>query len=324
MKPGNVILFPKWQKVLEEESIAAIKDRQFDEGLEKLNKLLSYQVNNHEIYTGKLICLMELERYEEAQDLCESLLEKKNENYYHYIHIYLTLLFQTNQYGSLMDTVLNEQENGNVPDSLKEPFKQLYEMSEKMRLDIEVDRSNVYLESLYDAVHQDNHIEQWRLINKLSRQHMQPSEKVASLLVNEHVHPLNKSAIYAWIREKGITKPVDIHKFGIHLKMIPAETPSWQESIIAKEVYTLIGELEQKNPSLFKLVERLLEHYLYVLYPIIPPVNDATYIAEALILVGHEYLNITVEPSSTDEKEVQRYIQEIKTSDILYQSIIDE
>lgn len=324
MKPGNVILFPKWQKVLEEESIAAIKDQQFDEGLEKLNKLLSYQVNNREIYTGKLICLMELERYEEAQDLCESLLEKKNKNYYHYIHIYLTLLFQTNQYGSLMDTVLDEQKNGNVPDSLKEPFKQLYEMSDKMRLDIEVDRSNIYLDSLYDAVHQDNHIEQWRLINKLSRQHMQPSEKVASLLVNEHVHPLNKSAIYVWIREKGITKPVDIHKFGIHLKMIPAETPSWQESIIAKEVYTLIGELEQKNPSLFKLVERLLEHYLYVLYPIIPPVNDATYIAEALILVGHEYLNITVERSSMDEKEVQRYIQEIKTSDILYQSIIDE
>ena len=324
MKPGNVILFPKWQKVLEEESIAAIKDRQFDEGLEKLNKLLSYQVNNHEIYTGKLICLMELERYEEAQDLCESLLEKKNENYYHYIHIYLTLLFQTNQYGSLMDTVLNEQENGNVPDSLKEPFKQLYDMSEKMRLDIEVDRSNIYLDSLYDAVHQDNHIEQWRLINKLSRQHMQPSEKVASLLVNEHVHPLNKSAIYEWIREKGITKPVDIHKFGIHLKMIPAETPSWQESIIAKEVYSLIDKLEQENPSLFKLVERLLAHYLYVLYPIIPPVNDATYIAEALMSIGHEYLNIAVEPSSMDGKEVQRYIQEIKTSDILYQSIIDE
>lgn len=77
MKSGDIILFPKWQKLLEEESIAAIKERHFDEALEKLNLLISYQVNNDEVFTGKLICLMELERYEEAQDLCESLLLEK-------------------------------------------------------------------------------------------------------------------------------------------------------------------------------------------------------------------------------------------------------
>src|SRR5699024_9116932 len=191
MKTGNVILFPKLQKKLEEESIAAIKDRRFEEALEKLNILLDYQVKKHEIYTGKLICLMELERYEEAQDLCEDLIRKKDQHYYEYIHIYLTLLFQTNQYGTLMEIVEEERNQSSLPANLIEPFNQLYSMSEKMRIGIETEQSNFYLEALYDAVHQDNHIEQWRLISKLSHMNTQPSEKVISLLANEHVHPLN-------------------------------------------------------------------------------------------------------------------------------------
>ncbi len=324
MKSGNIILFPKWQKVLEEESIAAIKERHFETALDKLNLLINYQVGNHEIYTGKLICLMELERYEEAQALCEALLLEKNENYYQYIHIYLTLLFQTNQYGLLMEIASEELESGKVPQSLVEPFKQLYEMSGKMRIDIEIDRSNTYLESLYDAVNQDNHMEQWHLINKLSRLDMPPSEKVVSLLADEHVHPLNKTSIFLWLQEKRATKPVDIHKFGIHIKMIPAETPALEESSISKCVYSFINNLEQSNPSLFQLIEKLFKHYLYVLYPIIPPDSDAEYIAEALVAVGNEYLNIMGENISKDNQIQKRYINEIKTSDMLYSSIIDE
>src|SRR5690625_118339 len=122
MKPGNIILFPKWQKVLEEESVAAIKEKKFEDALEKLDNLLSYDVKNHDIYTGKLICLMELERYKEAQELCESLIEEKDSHYYQYIHIYLTLLFQTDQYDTLIDVVSVELESGNVPNHLQEPL----------------------------------------------------------------------------------------------------------------------------------------------------------------------------------------------------------
>lgn len=324
MESGNIILFPKWQKTLEEESIAAIKDRQFEKGLEKLDMLLSYQVKNQEIYTGKLICLMELERYEEAQELCESLLMERNENYYHYIHIYLTLLFQTNQYGLLIDIVLVELESGKVPESLVDPFKQLYEMSEKMRLDIEVDKSNIYLDSLFDAVHQDNHIEQSRLINKLRNFNMEPNEKIISLLVNEHVHPLNKSAIYIWLQEKEIAKPIDIHKFGVHIKLIPLETPKMKDSNIAQKVHARINEIEQKNPTLFQLMETLLGHYLYILYPITPPEADVEWIAKALIVVAKEYLNVFSTETANDEGKLLQYMKEIKTSDALYLSIIEE
>lgn len=322
MKPGNIILFPKWQKVLEEESVAAIKEKKFEEALEKLNNLLSYDVRNHEIYTGKLICLMELERYKEAQELCESLIEEKDSHYYQYIHIYLTLLFQTDQYDALIDVVSVELESGNVPKHLKEPFKQLYTMSEKMRLNVELERSNVFLDALYDAVHQDNHIEQWRLIDKLSKTTIQPNEKVISLLANEHIHPLVKTAIYLWLKNLGVTKPIEVHKFGIQLKMTPSETPEVKESAIAIEIATKIKDIEQSNPSLYDVMNSLLEHYLYALYPITPSLDESLYISEALLQIGSDYLNISASPSG--QAKVDKYIQEIKTTDLLYASIMDD
>src|SRR5690625_4141626 len=110
---------------LEKESLQALKDKRFAEALYKLDKLLSYQVNNHEILIGKLICLMELGRYEEAQDLSEELLELHNDNYYHYVHIYLTILFQTNQYDVLMEQVEYELESEEIQIYIEEQYIQI-------------------------------------------------------------------------------------------------------------------------------------------------------------------------------------------------------
>src|SRR5690625_7874970 len=102
-KAGNVVLFPKWKTSLEESSLQAMKEKRYETALEKLDELLSYKVNHYEIIIGKIICLMELNRYNEAQNICEDMLQHKNEDYYHYLHIYLTLLFQTKQYDLLME-----------------------------------------------------------------------------------------------------------------------------------------------------------------------------------------------------------------------------
>ncbi|QGS68969.1 tetratricopeptide repeat protein [Oceanobacillus sp. 143] len=130
-EPNNVILFPKWKKTLEEESLYALQEKRYEEALEKLNKLLSYQVDDYEILIAKLMCLMELSRYEEAQELCEELLQHKDDNYYHYLHMYLTILFQTNQYELLMEHAAAELADKQLPEIFREQFTQLYDISKR-------------------------------------------------------------------------------------------------------------------------------------------------------------------------------------------------
>lgn len=319
----NVILFPKWRTMLEEDSLLALKDKRYGEALSKLDQLLSYRVNNHEIVIGKLICLMELDRYEEAQDLCEDLMKNKDENYYHYVHIYLTILFQTSQYELLMDQVEFEFESKAVPEVIIEQFEQLYDMSKNMRNEIQNEQSSEYISELLKAVNQENHGQQWQLVQQMRQINASPTTSIKSLLIEDNVHPVTKTAIFKWFQNTNVSDEITISKLDAQLTISPANVPEISSHTTMKQTTMLINELEQKNPSLFQLVEKLLYRYVYVRYPIMPSDNDIIHIAEALTRVGEEYLDIHTISTEQVNEQVTRYMEEIKMCEALYLSIIE-
>ncbi|KKE80502.1 tetratricopeptide repeat protein [Oceanobacillus caeni] len=319
----KIILFPKWKKELEKASLIALKEKRYDEALIKLDKLINYQVDNHEIITGKLICLMELGEFNEAQNLCEDLLKQEDEHYYHYVHIYLTILFQTNQYNLLMDQVEYEFQKKDIPKLQKEQFKQLYEISEKMNIDMNMEKEAILFQDLFTAVEEGNFDEQWRQVEKLKSLHANPSNQIIELLVNDDVHPLAKTAIIEWLKEKQWTTEVEVSKFNVTLTIIPKELEWVKESEPILETKALLRELEQDNPSLFHLITKLLYDYTYVMYPIKPPKDDYLHIAKALELIGKESLGVASNQVPETTKQVENYIEKIKFSESLYLSIID-
>ncbi|WP_249870950.1 tetratricopeptide repeat protein [Oceanobacillus saliphilus] len=323
-KSDNIILFPRLKKALEEESLKALQEKRYEEALGKLNQLLSYQENSHEIVIGKLICLMELGRHEEAQDLCEELIQHKNENYYHYVHIYLTILFQTSQYSLLMEQVEYEFENNKVPDPLHEQFKQLYDMSQKMKLDFAIDNYDSVIEELFTAVNQDNHINQWRIIEELRSMKAYPSNHVLSLLTSEYVHPVIKTALLAWMKDAGLSDEVEIHKFSIIMNVKPTEIPNIKANELYKQISLFLQDVEQDNPTLFQLCEQLLYRYIYVMYPFMPLSQDVKDIAEAIKNLGNQYLHIQRKEIEEISTKIGHFMKEIKMCDSLYLSIIEE
>lgn len=320
----NVILFPKWRKSLEHESLQALKQKRYPEALEKLNKLLSYQVYKHEVFIGKLICLMELGHYDEAIDLCESLLKQKDENYYHYLHIYLTILFQTNQYDTLMEQVEDELENdAQMPDVVKEQFEQLYTTSMQMRSDLITKTAKTDLEDLKEAVKMKNHVNQWHLVQKLRRIDMVPPVEVTGYLQDDQIHPVVKTVLFKWLQDHKLAETVEIHKLGLQATCIPNDIPQLNEHIIIKEIRLFISELEQENPTLYQLLDQLLYRYTYVRFPIMASSKNVKEIAIALINIGQQYLHISKEDETYSEK-VQFYMEEIKLCESLYLSIIED
>ena len=320
----NVILFPKLQKRLEEESLFALQEKRYEEALSKLNLLLSYHIDNHEILIGKLICLMELGRTAEAQDLCEELLQFRNEDYYHYVHIYLTILFQTNQYDLLMEQVEYEFESGEIPDLLEEQFRQLYDMSEKMKMDLAVENKGSIIEELYEAINQDNHLEQWRIVDRMRTMKVQPDRDVSLLLTNEHVHPVIKTSLLIWLKENNVSDEIEIHKFSLSMGIVPFDLEDMKDNDIYNKILFILRDMEQENPTLFQLLKQLLYRYVYVIYPFMPPFEEVDEIAEAIKKIGKQNLHI---PTNSDEEvseAIARIMKEISMCDSLYLSIIEE
>lgn len=321
---NNVILFPKWKSVLEKESLQALKEKRYEEALTKLNKLLSYHVDSHEIVIGKLMCLMELGRLDEAQDICENLLASKSENYYHYVHIYLTILFQTNQFKLLMDQVEYEFEDNSIPAQVREQFQQLYDMSEKMNDNVIDEKSTAYVDDLFHAIESNNYIDQWRLVEALKRMKANPTNEIITLLVNEKVHPVIKTTILSWLRDKNISRNVDIHKLNTQIRVKPTAVAEINSQGTMKQIELLISVLEQKNPSLYAIIGQLLYRYAYVRYPIMLEDKDVMDIAEALKNIGEQYLNLHTKQTEEISENVQRHMEEIKMCESLYSSIIQE
>ncbi|WP_163970153.1 tetratricopeptide repeat protein [Oceanobacillus halotolerans] len=320
---NNVILFPKWKSVLEDESLLALKEKRYEEALTKLNKLLHYQVHNHEIYVGKLICLMELNRYNEAEDLCETLMSYKDEYYYHYVHIYLTILFQTNQYELLMQEAGSALQSKSIPEEIRQQFQQLQDMSKHMWYDLKVEKTNDYIHALNEVVQKEDHPKQWRIIEDMRKMKGIPTKAVVSMLHNKKVHPVIKTAIFQWLQESNISEKVTIHKLSLHISVVPNKVTPIENHEVYKQFQFMIRELEQENPTLYQMVKQLTYRYCYVRYPILPDETEVITISEALKVVGNQYLNIDSNTEILNDK-IHQYIEEIKVCEALYLSIIDE
>lgn len=321
-KEGNLILFPKWKENLEKESMLALKEKRYIDALPKLNQLLSFNVDHYEIITGKLICLMELGEYDDAQILCEELLKVKDENYYQYMHIYLTLLFQTNQFDILLEQIDIELSENTIPTIIAEQFQQLYQMSKQMKSDLMTERSVKYTEELEISIQNQDHVRQWQLVENLRKMKINPMESIITYLEDESIHPVVKTAIFKWLQDKGIVDPIHISKLNLHLTIRPIDVKDIRQHTITKQVMLQISELEQKNPTLYILFEQLFYRYAYVRFPIMPPDTDVENLSKALRVIGNEYLQI-----QNDEQkniEVNKYIEEIKMCEHLYLSIIEE
>lgn len=320
----NVILFPKWKDTLEEESLQALKEKRYEEALTKLNKLISYQADSHEIIVGKLMCLMELGYYQEAQEICEREMQKKGENYYHYLHMYVTILFQTHQYDLLLEQTGYELASDNLPPELREQLEQLYQLSENMRNDIVEKENKAYLAEFQEAVKKMDHRKQWRIAENLRKRREIPPAEMADCLISRDIHPATKTAVFNWLKDSGSIAETAVHKIDLHVNIKPALAPDlWDNETIWK-ILAHIGTWEQENPTLFQLMEKLLYRYTYVIYPILPPAVDTEQIAEALEKVAAAYLDLHTPAAEETDLAINSYMEVIQLCDALYLGIIED
>src|SRR5699024_2974442 len=201
---NKVILFPKWKQTLEQESLHALEQKEYEKALVKLNELLDYDYEKHEIVMGKIICLMELNKYDEAQELCESSSRFKNENYYDYLHMYLTILFQTNQFQLLMEQVECALEEGPVPVEMTDMFQQLYDMSKNMQYEMNLEQLHYYEEEFINAVNSQEYDKQWRVIEKLKPLKVKPTKEIYKYLISNEIHPVIKTNLFQWMQQSGV------------------------------------------------------------------------------------------------------------------------
>ncbi|MBM7554592.1 tetratricopeptide repeat protein [Thalassobacillus pellis] len=321
---GNVVMFPKWKTRLENEGLKAIKEKRYEEALESFEPLFEHNVASHDVVTGKLISLMELGKYESAEELCEYLMKHDHDNYYQYLHIYLTILFQTSRYEelvSLLDEVFQESD---MPQQMRTQFWQLYEVSRKLIEDQSEQQGNHYVDEFFEGIGNNDIHKQWRSIIKLRKQNAKPYlEQFIELLNSDQVHPIIKTAIIQWFQEHNLDRNIEVTKFGFKHIVNPSKLKDVHSEYVMQQIQLRLGDMEQENPTMFEIVQKLLYRYLFVRYPILPTDEEVPNIVEALKQLGHEYLQLPVTFSEKHEP-ITKYKEEIQICEQHYSLIMDD
>ncbi|TXL62560.1 tetratricopeptide repeat protein [Cerasibacillus terrae] len=322
MANDNVILFPKWKTELKEESLKALEEKKYAEALIKFDELIKFKEVSHEIIMGKLICLLELGHYEEAEELCiNSMIMEKGETYYHYVHIYLTILFQTNQYKELMEYVEEKLSNPSIPEASKLQFQQLYELSKSMDNSLKEKNSINYIKSFWKSVENEDIPKQWQLIQELRKTETTPKQDIGLLLQHEEIHPVVKTAIFQWLQEREINHQVLVSKLDEKRQLIPTQVPNIEQTPFIQDILKKINLVEQKNPTLHSMLKEMIYRYTYVKYPLLPDSDNIQQYATSFLALGKQYLHTYEE--DVDE-QVLSYMEEIKMCETLYLSIIEQ
>ncbi|MDC3412497.1 tetratricopeptide repeat protein [Aquibacillus sp. 3ASR75-11] len=325
---NNIVIFPGLKKSLKEESLLALKEKRYEDALRKLDLLLSYDVKTSEILTGKIICLMELGNYSEAENLCQELLLHKDQHYFEYLHIYFTLLFQTSQYEELSDKLEETFKNEQIPEPVRGQFWQLYEITNNLKHEQQAEKTTVYIQELLDAIEANKPKEQWRLVTKCRKlEVLPPVEKLKVLLIEKDVHPVVKTAILQWFVEKEVSENIKIEKLNRQKIVKPIQLTDLSNHNTVKQLFFLLSNVEQKNPTLFDLMQQLLNRYLYVLYPFTPEDEHLPIVAQALNQLGSMYLHMETTPivrSQLDSQKVKVYMEEIVALEKEYFLILED
>src|SRR5690625_2176595 len=223
-----------------------------------------------------------------------------------------------------MNYVEHELSMENIPETIREQFIQLYDLSSKMKQDINDEKTLSYEKKLNKDFEKDEFQIQWRLIETMRKMKTKPSDKIISSLINDQIHPMVKTSIFHWLQDANYSQVVSIHKFNKELYINPTEIKSIRQHPVFKQTLLIFNDVEQENPSFYNLLEQLLYRYIYVRYPFLPPKDSILLIAKALNVIGVSYMNLHDELDGDYEAEIQYYIDEIKLCQSLFLSIIEE
>lgn len=323
----EVVMFPGWKRDLEEQSKRAIENKNYEEALLFIHKLESFNAASNEILIAKIISLSELGQNEQAIGLCRKLMKEDESNYYQYIHIYLNILFHSNQYSEVMDTLHQLENDPKLPPEYKAHFQLLYDQCEEFLTTTGAEEREKDMDHFIDSLENGHFKEQWKLLSYHRTFAVRPYlELIKPYFVDTKLNPVIKTGLLQWCMDEEVNENLEIEKFEKYMIANPTLIEDILDTNFATKVLSELEEIEQEDPTMFSFTKQILYRYLYILFPFTPKLEQATDVANAVLGLAKQYLTLD-EPSSKQHettKDQEEWMETIERYEKVYFSQIDD
>lgn len=298
-KDDNVIQFPDLEKRLLEKGEELLQHEKFHDAISVFQQAVQLDSSNSDGYLGLILAYYGAGVYEEAVKLTKIMLNEGMGDYFTLMDLYIKLLFQTRQYPEIVTVIEGLLEERMVPSnslehyySMLEISRQLIEQGEGMEPEEPLRVDEIEKEfRLHDYTDQQD---QMMLAAKLAKVNIQPYIKEMMSYLRDASgkkgDPFFKTLILNVLKEQGVERTVEIHKFGKSMSVIPKNLADINDIPHLQEMIALIaGRIEHEDPILFESITMMIHRHFFIFYPFPLEGPKLSAWAAAFHVLGLEY-----------------------------------
>src|SRR5699024_12001092 len=108
------------------------------------------------------------------------------------------------------------------------------------------------------------------LNNKNKRLIIKKNKQLATYIQSDDMNPMIKTDILLEFINHSFSEPIKINKFNQVMQIVPNDISYVWEQAYLEKLISSMEFVEQKDPTLFNIIENLVYHYFYVLFPFEP------------------------------------------------------
>lgn len=289
----------------------------YQSALEKIEVLLAHNFKVIENYEKKLICLLALQEFAEAEELAEQL--SKQYSYEKFQFYYIKSLYEQAFYELIVDFYEKELQEKLRDEKVLQAILPLYQDSRR-----QVDQKAKSIEKQLElAVLTVNHPDQWHLFHQWKQLQIEPPPIFIDLLSREEMNSFVKTYMIEALQKWEVNKEVEIVKGGQVLKTKIMEISPISQNLAYRRTLQNLSEIEQKNPTLYELVLQLIHRYVEYIYPFLYDEQDASTVSQAATAIAKHHLGEAVKiGEGFDLNQFQSYQSIIEKSNEAYFKLI--
>ncbi|WP_191689558.1 tetratricopeptide repeat protein [Sporosarcina gallistercoris] len=269
-KKGNMIVFPGTVERLLDQAEDAMQAEEFEEAVRISEQLLEIAPNLSELPGILAVAYYETKAFEQAKTYAAQWLQSDMSEYFEAMELYLAICMQLQDYVEVEDTIGALLDEGVIPSELKQKFIYLRELNGRLLSRFTDDFSMQPKETVsFESFLQMDGFQQQQMLAQLENNGAENSQSLlAEIAVHDELPPVLRTVALVLLRNTGYENPLVIRKFGRGLSVIPSELPLPGEDAVSKEIFALLQDSLDKDPSRLSLIEEAVRKFALVSYPL--------------------------------------------------------
>lgn len=284
----KVIPFPNLPLRLLDKGRNLLAEGHIKEAIPMLEEAELMDPDNPEILYTLIGAYLEHGNLKKANILLEKMIYTGIGDYFETIEIYISVLFQLQEYKKITTMLTMLLDEHQVPLQKINQYQELLELSKKLENDHDDHPSDIRIDFEHDDV--KNIVQKLASLNSDEITCLFPN--IIDFLKSESGNPLLKTILLNILKENDYNEEVVVKKFSRTLHLNVQNYAGVQEAPFPRKVNEKLEEkLAQENPSLLTYAIKLSEHFFFTIYPLEITFSDPDLWVMAIISIADGYMD---------------------------------